>query len=842
MITICEDEFHCNEEYKQLFSNYSFELSNFQKHAIKNIRDGKHVLITAHTGSGKTLPAEYAIDYFTQKGKKLVYTAPIKALSNQKFYEFTKLFPHISFGLLTGDIKTNPEADVLIMTTEILRNTLFQKKLVEEQKTNIPLNFDMDIDNELGCVIFDEIHYINDADRGKVWEETIMMLPKHVQMLMLSATLDKQENFAKWISGIKGTEVCITPTNHRVVPLKHYSFVTCPESTLKNNKDKELVEKFNKIINKPVLLKSSDSEFSDSVYYSANSLINYFKTNNIFVKKSFILNEVVRHLKANNMLPAICFIFSRKGVEQSASEITTSLFDKDDNTPSLIVNECQSILMKLSNYREYINLPEYINLIKILKKGIAIHHSGIMPIFREMVEILFSKGYIKLLFATETFAVGINMPTKTVIFTALNKFDGSYNRDLMSHEYTQMAGRAGRRGLDTVGHVIHLNNLFPMPTMSDYKFILSGKPQTLVSKFKIHYNLILNLINSKIQSDDKGADSVSSQEIDKLITNKLTGFVDKSMIQNEIMKEYNATKEQYEQTKVNIDKYKTMLDCCKTPLKEITDYIDIEYKHSTSKNKMKKRLSLQLQTIKDCNVNLEEDINTYKTYQEQLFALTKFEKLLVNIQNYTYETINMLMTILNEHKFIEYDNSLIKLTDAGINATQVQEFHSLVSAEIIQKTNYLDKYSVKQLCAFFSCFSNIMVSDEDKYHYTSLEDPELKSLVGDLENLYNKYFDIETSYQLDTGCEYHLCFDILVYVMEWCDADNERQCKIILQKLAEKNIFLGEFVKALLKINNTANELEKIAEMNNKITLLQKLREIPAKTLKFVATNQSLYV
>ena len=350
------------------------------------------------------------------------------------------------------------------------------------------------------------------------------------------------------------------------------------------------------------------------------------------------------------------------------------------------------------------------------------------------------------------------------------------------------------------------------------------------------------LINSKIQSDDKETDSVSSQEIDKLITNKLTGFVDKSMIQNEIMKEYNATKEQYEQTKVNIDKYKTMLDCCKTPLKEITDYIDIEYKHSISKNKMKKRLSLQLQTIKDCNVNLEEDINTYKTYQEQLFALTKFEKLLVNIQNYTYETINMLMTILNEHKFIEYDNSLIKLTDAGINATQVQEFHSLVSAEIIQKTNYLDKYSVKQLCAFFSCFSNIMVSDEDKYHYTSLEDPELKSLVGDLENLYNKYFDIETSYQLDTGCEYHLCFDILVYVMEWCDADSERQCKIILQKLAEKNIFLGEFVKALLKINNTANELEKIAEMNNKITLLQKLREIPAKTLKFVATNQSLYV
>ena len=214
MITVCTHDFIPTDEYTELFSNYPFELSNFQKHAIKGIRDSKHVLITAHTGSGKTLPAEYAIKYFTDKGKKIVYTSPIKALSNQKFYEFTKMFPTISFGLLTGDIKTNPEADVLIMTTEILRNTLFQKKMINEtpsdiKPTEIPLNFDMDIENELGCVIFDEIHYINDADRGKVWEETIMMTPNHIQLLMLSATLDKQENFAKWISEIKKNEVII---------------------------------------------------------------------------------------------------------------------------------------------------------------------------------------------------------------------------------------------------------------------------------------------------------------------------------------------------------------------------------------------------------------------------------------------------------------------------------------------------------------------------------------------------------------------------------------------------------------------------------------------------------
>ena len=838
MIHTCNEPFETDDEYKNIFSEYSFDLSNFQKHAIKNIRRGKHVLITAHTGSGKTLPAEYAIDYFTKKGKKVVYTAPIKALSNQKFYEFTKLFPHISFGLLTGDIKTNPEADVLIMTTEILRNTLFQKKLVEEEKTNIPLNFDMDINNELGCVIFDEIHYINDADRGKVWEETIMMLPKHIQMLMLSATLDKQENFAQWIANIKETDVVITSTNERVVPLKHYSFVTCPSSTLKNNNDKVLVEKFNKIINKPIVIKSTNTEFNDIAYHSGNSLINYLKTNKIFVKRSFVLNEIINHLSRNNMLPAICFIFSRKGVEQCANEITTSLFDKDDTTPSIIYNECQSILMKLPNYKEYINLPEYKNLIKILKKGIAVHHSGIIPIFREMVEILFSKGYIKLLFATETFAVGINMPTKTVLFTSLSKFDGSYNRELLSHEYTQMAGRAGRRGLDTIGHVIHLNNIFPMPTITDYKFILSGKPQTLVSKFKIHYNLILNLINSKNNSNEE----ISKQELDEIATNKLTNFVDKSMIQNEIMKEYNSTKELYQQAKNNLEKYKILMDSAKTPTNIINNYIDLQNKITSSKNKQRKKYSIEMQSIKDCNKELEKDIQTYNTYHEQIHAVEKYEKLLINIQNYTYETINMLMAILSENNFIKSDENKISLTDAGLNATQVQEFHNLVCAEIIVDTDYFNDYNINQLCALFSCFSNINVGDEDKYHYTSLKDKHLETLIFKLDSLYNKYMDIETNYQLDTGCEYNLSFDILNYVMEWCDAENEISCKAILQKLAEKNIFLGEFVKALLKINNVANELEKLAEMNNKIDLLQKLREIPSKTLKFVATNQSLYV
>ena len=171
MVKICDKKYPYdnNSKYSEYFSKFSFPLSDFQKYAIEATVEGNHVLVTAHTGSGKTLPGEFAIEHFVSKGKKVIYTSPIKALSNQKFYEFSEKFPNISFGILTGDIKTNPEADVLIMTTEILQNTLYLKK--RDIITTSKLHFDMDIQNELGCVIFDEIHYINDEDRGKVWEE-----------------------------------------------------------------------------------------------------------------------------------------------------------------------------------------------------------------------------------------------------------------------------------------------------------------------------------------------------------------------------------------------------------------------------------------------------------------------------------------------------------------------------------------------------------------------------------------------------------------------------------------------------------------------------------------------
>jgi len=248
MVKICPQSYPKNleEKYQEYFNKYPFPLSTFQKYAVEAIVNGDHILVTAHTGSGKTLPGEFAIEHFVGQGKKVIYTAPIKALSNQKFYEFTQKYPHISFGILTGDIKFNPEANVLIMTTEILQNTLYRKKSVDTTPTNTstptPTNlllFDMDMEKELACVIFDEVHYINDPERGKVWEETMMMLPKHVQMVMLSATLDQPEKFALWcenryqdINDNRKPEkqVYLTTTYERVVPLVHYTFITSTQA------------------------------------------------------------------------------------------------------------------------------------------------------------------------------------------------------------------------------------------------------------------------------------------------------------------------------------------------------------------------------------------------------------------------------------------------------------------------------------------------------------------------------------------------------------------------------------------------------------------------------------
>ena len=249
MVVICSEIFSKGEQkkYESYFETFPYPLSDFQKHSIKAIADGNHSLVTAATGSGKTISADFAIQHFVKQGKRVIYTSPIKALSNQQFYNFSRKYPDISFGIFTGDIKYNPNANVIFATAEIVANHLLAMDKYDSKTKSENMQFQMDIKNELGCIIMDEVHFILNKERGNVWEKTILLLPHQVQMVMLSATLDNPFRFADWcerigrqksITNIK--EVHVSSTKSRIVPLTHYSYMTTTESIFQKVKEKSI--------------------------------------------------------------------------------------------------------------------------------------------------------------------------------------------------------------------------------------------------------------------------------------------------------------------------------------------------------------------------------------------------------------------------------------------------------------------------------------------------------------------------------------------------------------------------------------------------------------------------
>lgn len=841
MVKICSLQYNNAENpYKNVFEKYPFELDHFQKWAIQAVEENKSVLITAHTGSGKTLASEYAIEKFCSMGKKVIYTSPIKSLSNQKFHEFSKKFPSISFGILTGDIKFNPEADCLIMTTEILRNTLYQNEMIENgslEKENFDLHFEMDIQNDLACVVFDEVHYINDADRGKVWEECIMKLPKHIPMIMLSATIDRPENFAGWIESIKGSEVYLTGTDKRVVPLNHYMYSVYPNSILdKKIKDKNTEIALKKINGSFVSLKEAKNYCVDNVNQFIK-LHDYTYKNYIKSGPKFVLNSVVQKLYDEKKLPAIVFVFSRKKVEEYAAMIEKPLFSEDESHyPSIVEKECRKIIMKMPNYKEYMNLPEYDFIVKLLQKGIAIHHSGVIPVLREMIEIMFEKGFIKLLFATETFAIGINMPTKTVLFTSLTKFSGSAFRYLLPHEYTQMAGRAGRRGLDPVGHVIHLNNLFEIPSALEYKHMLTGSAQKLESKFKISCNLVLNVLSSYDNCDE---------------TN-IIDFVKKSMLCQDIQKKITGMKHEEIEIIEKCKHYAEKLEkySCENPLLEknvmqVKKYIEIEERKPYYKNKqLKKAQTQQRQILQSMDTR---DFNSLMSIlQEHMkceYEKEKIENMILQTEEGIKNSVYDVLELLLEEKYINND---FTLTTLGKYATHIQEVNCLGFSKMYElNDNYrcLNNLNVVELILFLSLFTNVRVLEDEKcYNYNGKYD-NVHYVTKKIIEFYNECYDFELKkFQEIDNSEYEYNFDLIHEIEDWIHAENEEEAKAVIYKVQKKGLFVGEFIKALMKILNLACEMEKIADISCNVELKYTLSKIPEKLMKFIACNQSLYV
>jgi superfamily II RNA helicase len=827
MVVICNTAYPAESKYESHFGIYPYPLSDFQKYAIEGIVEGNHVLVTAHTGSGKTLPAEFAIRHFTSMGKKVIYTSPIKALSNQKFYEFTKKYPEISFGLFTGDIKTNPNADVIIMTTEILMNYLFVQTSAstDNKKT---LDFQIDIQNELACVVFDEVHYINDQERGQVWEKTILMLPEHIQMVMLSATIDNPEGFAKWCErgNEYGKKVYLASTNHRVVPLTHYGFITTNESIFKIIKDKDIQKEIRDNTNKLIMLQNEKGDFQESGYR------NIVKINKLLEatenKRKHVLNQLALFLRDREMLPAIAFVFSRKNVEKCAKDITVVLLEDDSKIPYIVRRECEQIIRKLPNYQEYLELPEYNELVSLLEKGVGIHHSGMIPVLREIVELMISKKYIKLLFATESFAIGLDCPIKTAIFTSLTKFDGNNERHLMAHEYTQMAGRAGRRGIDTIGHIVHCNNLFTSPSLMEYKKMLGGVPQKLVSKYHISYPLILNLLKNGQ-------------------TNNFDKFSEKSMIHQELLNSIDGQSKRILELQDQIAKKNEIIHSMRTPYDTCLRFKELDETVKTLTNKKRKDAEREIKKIQDEHRTLSDDMKKVRDYVVLTKDLENEKASSQYATQYIETQTRMVCNIMVNEGFIynPSGNNDYHLTDLGNLATNIAEVHPLIITKLLIKTDHFANFTTKQLIGLFSCFTDIKIPSQMRSIVPKTDDTLIKNNVSNLIEMYNHYENLELENGIQTGLKYNdaLMFDMIDFSMQWCDCDTEEKCKYFIQAvISEKSISIGDFTKAMLKIITITKEIMNVCEMIGSIELLHKLNSIESIVLKYVLTSQSLYV
>ena len=720
-VQIKNQPYPTDSKYQSVFEKYPFELSDFQKWAIEAIYEGKNAMMTAYTGSGKTLPAEEAINYYHSIGKKSIYCSPVKALTNEKYNSFSLKFPHISFGIFTGDNKDNPEADCLLMTTEILANNLNNP----EEKANI-LDFRMDYNTELGVVIFDEFQYLF-SDRGAAWNDSVVNLPKTVPIIALTATLSKPEKVCTWIAEVTERDIYLCPNYERVVPLEHYAFLSLTNHGNIKKMENEKKMFVNDLVKTPLCLKK-DGSFNENAVSNITKFKKLLLKNHVYMKKDFLLNEIAKHMKHHNDLPAIIFNYSRKGCYQDAKRIQVPLFNEGSNIPHIIGEMCRVLLSnKLQNWKEYTELIEYKELIKNLEKGVAVHHSGVHKIFREMIEILFAKKMIPLLFATETFAVGINMPVKTAVFISLQKFSNNGFRYLTPDEYTQQSGRAGRRGIDKLGKAYHLPQLFNdnkgylSPT--DYGRIVNGGYVSPESKINLDFNFILKRL-----AENKSIDE----------------HIEKS-------------------------------------------YINQQHKKNDIAQK------------------------------------------------------NVYLKILEKEGFIDETKNV---TEKGQIAIHFQEIPSVAFADFfMRQKEMLNLISSKEYITLFSIFTSIRLPDEDRVHnYNSI------NISDNCKTLFKKItgtLDFWSSIESDFGhnCDqYNIQYDLAEIIYKWTFVQNEKDAIDIFNELDYWGIFIGDFVKAILKINTIAEEVKKGATLTENLGLVEKMNEISALTLKSVITNNSLYL
>ena len=785
-----------------LATTYSFPLDPFQKHAICAMEQSHNVLVTAKTGSGKTLVGEYAIARALKAGKRVFYTTPIKSLSNQKFHDLKAMFP--SVGILTGDIKFRPDAQVVIMTTEILKNMLYKQNTAT---ASLGLSSLVSMDN-LGAVIFDECHYINDRERGKVWEECFILLDPAVQLVLLSATIDKPELFAQWLGDIKKVPIHLISTQYRIVPLIHQVLVGESTRVIMDSRDVFNGEAYTAwlqwLAGKKKEQKDHEKQvgvrraggYEDPVVKNGSGLTSFVHQ----------MNTTVELLEKKGLLPALFFIFSRKDCENYAKRITSNLITSSEGAAIDHIWK-----FHLHKYTELEKMPQAHALKALLMKGIAFHHSGLLPVLREMVEILFGKGLIKLLFATETFAVGINMPTKTVVFTDLQKYSDEINglRHLRTDEYIQMAGRAGRRGKDTEGHVFYLPSREPL-SMVSMREMMTGRKTPIDSKMDFHYEFLLKT------ALNQGLDWTHIME-------KSYWYKQRSLEVENMQLELDVLLQ--EQATLGLDP-KTLTDC--------RERDSLEQILKSAVNAAKKKAQQALESWKNSHMGALWDLlwkrwGSYKALGDKIHRL---KETIIYLEN-NKGSVEARLTFLERGGFM-VDR---KPTFCGILATEVNEGHSLLLAKAYEKKiGY--SFTKEELVCFLAGF----LGEADK----NMETVSLSSIGLSKEVEDALYYTDDTARELMTiQDQCHITSPDGYWALHagWIDSmRNWYLGEDAATICSEYGLYEGNFIRTVLKLGSLVEEWISMATYCEHTEVLQRLEGLKDEIVKGIAKPQSLYL
>lgn len=751
---------------------FNFELDDFQKEAIEHIKNGKSVVVCAPTGAGKTCIAQSAIHLALENGTRIFYTTPLKALSNQKFYDFSRTYGEENVGLLTGDTTINREAQIVVMTTEVFRNMLYGTTF-GALKDNL---------KDVKYVVLDEVHYMNDEQRGTVWEESIIYCPTNIQIIALSATVQNSKQLTNWINTVhSGTEHVFT--DFRPVPLRFYYYDSSKPDTV-------------------LPLLTPEGKLNKKI--KPESKYKYFN------KKTAVKNPVASitmALKEKNMLPAIYFTFSRKKCDENAKKCSSlELLTKEE---TLEINRLVDEYIGENPYLE--NNPQ----IDLIKKGVASHHAGLLPGWKLLVERLFQKGLIKMVFATETLAAGINMPARTTVISSVSKRTDEGHRMLSANEFLQMSGRAGRRGMDEIGYVVIVGT--PFQTPEEVAALATSDSNPLESKFSPCYSMVLNLLqrfsldeaNELIlktfgyySSSDRISPLLAQMEEYQNIINTARDYKCHLGLNNEDFAQYNKLKNMYVETRTIFKTLKRQAH--KSGKKDAPEVAEFGRK---SKELLRK---IEHYGCNNCKI--------YKKHKKELELLARYEKKARALK----KEIEFQKDIYWQ-KFLAHKNILEQTgnladnfpTERGRVTMALRTENELYLGEIILSglLDNLEPYELASVVCALAC-EEMRTKDEC---VTNPPSQNVRKVLNKIKEIKRKIYILERDNNIENPMNLHSHFCSLIEF--WVNSDNDDTSDITAweQMFSESEFSQGDVVRAFKRTIDILRQIAIIEGLPEKL-------------------------